>query len=229
MNWMELMQAARTQAQQHKSWQVYWDCVHRIEAGKRAFADNAQDPMGKAAWEKYGPDAGILIAEQQHKEIERLAETGETWSPPEDIDFDGEKIPLKLLLLIPYAQSMCDTKEKSARRAVLLIDENRSLTPGNREVLRRALFDLCEITLVDEVPLPPDVELFRTLRDREAEGRRALRSHFDEQPFESHVPKSQRQDFAQTRGPRPQHNAHFSKQAQRGRGTMMHRGRGRGR
>lgn len=229
MDWMQTLQAKRQECEQHKTWTPYWECLHRLEAGKMAFAEGVDDCLGDKAWKEFGDLAGKVISDKQYAEIEQLASSGEKWSPPAEVDFEGDKLPLSALLLIPYARGFRSDKEKMARSVILLIDTNNRLSAENREVLRRALFDLCDIELVEERPLPPDVELFRTMKERQTEYARAMRAHFAEPDEEPHVPKSQRYEFAQTRGPRPQHNAHFSKQNQRGRGVPMHRGRGRGR
>ena len=229
MDWMAVLKNKLEQCQQHPMWTPYWECMTRLEATKQAFADNVDDCMSEKAWREYEPLAEKVIRDQQHKLLEDLAASGADWQPPEEVDFEGDKLPTKLVLLIPYIKGQRNDQEKMARSVVLLIDANNRLTAANREVLRRALFDMCDIELVDERPLPPDVELFRKLQQHQTEYRRELRKHFEEQPDEPHVPKSQRRDFAQTRGPRPQHNAHFSKQNARGRSAQMHRGRGRGR
>lgn len=229
MDWIKTLLAKRRECEQHKTWLPYWDCLHRLEAGRMAFDAGMDDCLGDKAWEEYGHFAGKVISDKQYLEIEQLATEGERWVPPAEVEFEGDKLPLSAVLLIPYARAMRSDKEKSARQVVLLIDSNNRLTAENREVLRRALFNMCDIELVDEAPVPPDIVLFKQMRELSELSAKVMREHFRDPDEGQHVPKSQRQEFAQTRGPRPQHSQHFSKQNQRGRGNQMRMGRGRGR
>ncbi|QQO90210.1 hypothetical protein pEaSNUABM5_00068 [Erwinia phage pEa_SNUABM_5] len=233
-DWMSKLQDKKQECEQHPQWTPYWQAIQMIECAKQADHQSTEDPFSKSALEKYTPHALAVVEQQQFETIERLTESGEKWFAPDEIQIGegpNETLPLSMAMMLPYAQAVrIADGPKSVRKTLVLIDSNGSLSEKNREQLRRCLYKLYEIEVLDDVPLMPDVEALRLLEVVEKQRLETLRA-FDrcEQPDEVHLPKSQRRDFAQTRGPRPQHNAHFSKRGNHVNRNVPRRGGGRGR
>ena len=233
-DWMNKLKAKQQECEQHPKWTPYWQCLETIECAKQAEGDSPEDPFSASALEKYMPKAKSLVEQQKFDVIERLVETDAQWTPPDEIQIGegpDESLPLEIAMILPYAQAVrIQDSTRSVRKTIALIDNNGALSRENREQLRRCLFKLYEIEVLDEAPIPPDVEALRMLEVVEKQRQAALRA-FDREhePFEPRVPKSQRRDFANTRGPRPQHNAHFSKRGNHVNRNMPRRGGGRGR
>lgn len=232
-SWMDQLKAKKQECEQHAQWAPYWQSMEVLECARAAQDAKPDQPFSFQELEKFRPDAEASVEQKKFDTIERLTESGEQWQPEKEVvvgDLPGETLPLELLLMLPYAETMrIQDTVKSVRKTLLLIDTNKLLSDENREQLRRALYGMYEMQILDEAPIPTDVEAMRHFETVDA-FRRAEQRAFEREcePGEVHVPKSQRRDFAQTRGPRPQHNAHFSKQNNRGR-QMPRRGGGRGR
>jgi len=232
-SWMDQLKAKKQECEQHAQWTPYWHSMEILACARAAQDAKPDQPFSFQELEKFRPDAEARVDKQRFDTIERLTESGEQWQPEKEVvvgDLPGETLPLELVLMLPYAETMrIQDTVKSVRKTLLLIDTNKLLSDENREQLRRALYGMYEMQILDEAPIPTDVEAMRHFETVDA-FRRAEQRAFEREcePGEVHVPKSQRRDFAQTRGPRPQHNAHFSKQNNRGR-QMPRRGGGRGR
>lgn len=232
-SWMEQLAAKKAECEQHPQWTPYWQAIQMIECAKQADHDSPEDPFSRSALEKYTPHAQAVVEQQQFETVERLTESGEKWSAPDEIQIGEESyetLPLSMAMMLPYAQAVrIADGPKSVRKTLVLIDSNGTLSAENREQLRRCLYKLYEIELLDDAPLMPDVEALRLLEVVEKQRLETLRKFDHGESEELHLPKSQRREFAQTRGPRPQHNAHFSKRGNHVNRNVPRRGGGRGR
>lgn len=236
MSWIEDLKAKQVECEQHKAWLPYWKCLTFIRAASSVHqaTGGTQDCFDEQLMNKHKLLVADAIVSEQFMLIEQLAQSNTVWQPPHEVEVEpGHSLPIGLALMLPYAKAINDNKKHMAKRGVLMIDTDRALSPANREMMRRVLFALCDYELADDQQLPTDACVFEHLTRQEDALKVAralsLKELNGECPDSPRVPKSQRQDFAQTRGPRPQHNAHFSKQSKRGRGPTMNRSRGRGR
>lgn len=199
------LQQARQQIEQDPDWSRYWQAAQLMIAAESAFVERPESVnvlFDPELLEPHMIQAEVRVKQLQHDVLCHMVDSDSDWTIPRTfVSESGHELNIEILFA-----------------ARTLYEENKRTGTSPRVAIAGYGIGWSS---KDKGGL--------TQANRYAEQIRNQMQEAAQCAGEFHVPKSQRHDFAQTRGPRPQNDHYFSRRGSRAHRPQVQRQRGRGR